>query len=103
MNEETRMMLAKLETIITNSRWGIERTMFSPGNQVGLSPVCVIDSTGSILDASDLSFDNTQGTFGGDDSKLRPGRGYNRKSSGGLAQIIKREKKAHNSGQWTRT
>ena len=87
MNDETRMRLAKLEASVTNSRWGVERTMFSPGGQVGLSPVCEIDSTGSILDASDLSFDNTQGTFGGDDSKLRLERGYKRKSSGGLAQV----------------
>ena len=85
--DETRMRLAKLEASVTNSRWGVERTMFSPGGQVGLSPVCEIDSTGSILDASDLSFDNTQGTFGGDESKRRSGRVYNRKSSGGLAQV----------------
>ena len=97
MNDETRMRLAKLEASVTNSRWGVERTMFSPGGQVGLSPVCEIDSTGSILDASSF-FDNTQETFGGDESKLRSGRVYKRKSSGGLAQIINKEKKARRSG-----
>ena len=87
MNDETGMRLAMLEASVTNSRWGVKRTMFSLGGQVGLSPFCEIDSTGSILDASDLSFDNTQGTFGGDDSKLRSGRGYIQNFSGGLAQV----------------
>lgn len=48
--------------------------LFSPGHALGLSPVGEVDSTGSILDASDLSFDNTQGSVlgpGVEDSMLR--------------------------------
>ena len=53
--------------------------IFSPGVGLGLSPVREGDynSTCSILDASDLSFDNTQGSVlgGHDDSKLRSALG----------------------------
>ena len=53
--------------------------IFSPGVGLGLSPVREGDynSTCSILDASDLSFDNTQGSVlgGHDDSKLRSAHG----------------------------
>ena len=63
LNDDTRLRLAKLEASVTSRRGtlGGERGAFSPGGPTGLSPVCEIDSTGSILDASDLSFDNTQG------------------------------------------
>ena len=66
INDETRNRLAKLEASVNSRRgtMGGDRGMFSPGGPTGLSPVCEIDSTGSILDASDLSFDNTQGILG---------------------------------------
>ena len=88
LNDDTRLRLAKLGASFTNSRRGtMGGEMFSPGGPTGLSPVCEIDSTGSILDASDLSFDNTQGTMGMDESRLRSGRMFKRKSSGGVAQV----------------
>jgi len=102
MNDETRNRLAKLEASVSSRRGtmgGGERGMFSPGAPTGLSPVCEIDSTGSILDASDLSFDNTQGTMGADESRLRSGRMFKRKSSGGVAQVIRREKRSRSSGR----
>ena len=48
-----------------------------PGAGVGLSPVSERDSTASILDVSDLSFDHTRDTLGNtlgggaDESRLR--------------------------------
>jgi len=100
LNDDTRLRLAKLGASFTNSRRGtMGGEMFSPGGPTGLSPVCEIDSTGSILDASDLSFDNTQGTMGGDESRLRSGRMFKRKSSGGVAQAIRREKRSRSSGR----
>ena len=82
--DDTRQRLVKLSASVMSRR---ETGIFSPGVNTGLSPVCEIDSTGSILDASDLSFDNTQGTMGGDESRLRSGRVFKRKSSGGIAQV----------------
>ena len=67
MNDETRTRLQRLEASFA-SRKGA--AIFSPGAGLGLSPVHE-DSTCSILDASDLSFDNTQGSILGDDSRLR--------------------------------
>ena len=67
MNDETRTRLQRLEASFA-SRKGV--AIFSPGAGLGLSPVHE-DSTCSILDASDLSFDNTQGSILGDDSRLR--------------------------------
>jgi len=84
--DDTRQRLVKLSASVMSRR---ETGIFSPGVNTGLSPVCEIDSTGSILDASDLSFDNTQGTMGGDESRLRSGRVFKRKSSGGIAQLRK--------------
>ena len=67
MNDETRTRLQRLEASFA-SRKGA--AIFSPGAGLGLSPVHE-DSTCSILDASNLSFDNTQGSILGDDSRLR--------------------------------
>ena len=67
MNDETRTRLQRLEASFV-SRKGA--AIFSPGAGLGLSPVHE-DSTCSKLDASDLSFDNTQGSILGDDSRLR--------------------------------
>ena len=67
MNDETRTRLQRLEASFA-SRKGV--AIFSPGAGLGLSPVHE-DLTCSILDASDLSFDNTQGSILGDDSRLR--------------------------------
>jgi len=88
--DDTRQRLVKLSASVMSRR---ETGVFSPGVHTGLSPVCEIDSTGSILDASDLSFDNTQGTMGGDESRLRSGRVFKRKSSGGIAQL-RRDKRS---------
>ena len=102
--------------------------IFSPGVGLGLSPVREGDynSTCSILDASDLSFDNTQGSVlgGHDDSKLRSawrlvarfdldkclkvtlyrsGRTYKRKSSGaGSALAAARQEKRSRGSQGPR-
>ena len=69
MNDETRTRLQRLEASFASRRG---TAIFSPGAALGLSPVNE-DSTCSILDASDLSFDNTQGSVLGpaDDSRLR--------------------------------
>ena len=67
MNDETRTRLQRLEASFA-SRKGA--AIFSPGAGLGLSPVHE-GSTCSILDASDLSLDNTQGSILGDDSRLR--------------------------------
>jgi len=96
LNDDTRLRLAKLSASVMSRR---ETGIFSPGGPTGLSPVCEIDSTGSILDASDLSFDNTQGTMGADESRLRSGRMFKRKSSGGSAQVIRSEKRSRSSGR----
>merc|ERR1719318_787059 len=97
MADETRQRLVKLSASVMSRR---ETGVFSPGGApTGLSPVCEIDSTGSILDASDLSFDATQGTMGGDESRLRSGRVFKRKSSGGVAQVIRREKRSRSCGR----
>ena len=68
--------------------------MFSPGAGGGLdlSPGSEGESFASILDASDLSFEETRDSFGGDESRLRSGKNYKRKSSGGLAKINKRSR-----------
>jgi len=95
--DETRQRLVKLSASVLSRR---ETGVFSPGGApTGLSPVCEIDSTGSILDASDLSFDATQGTMGADESRLRSGRVFKRKSSGGVAQVIRREKRSRSCGR----
>ena len=65
MNDETRTRLQRLEALFA-SRKGV--AIFSPGAGLGLSPV---HEDCSILDASDLSFDNTQGSILGDDRRLR--------------------------------
>lgn len=99
MNDETRSRLQKLEATI-NSRRGT--AVFSPGVALGLSPVNEMDSTGSILSVSDLSYD-TQGSMLvgslGDESKLRSGRSYKRKSSGGgaAAAAARHEKRSKGS------
>ena len=90
--DDTRLRLAKLEASVSNSRRGLN--MFSPGTGAGLdlSPVSEGESFASILDASDLSFEETRDSFGGDESRLRSGKNYKRKSSGGLAKINKRSR-----------
>jgi len=95
MNDATRQRIERLEASMSFNRRGTVGggAVFSPGQQ-GLNPICEIDSTGSILDASDLSFDNTQGTMGGDESRLKAGRMYKRKSSGGVSQMNKRERRS---------
>jgi len=99
MNDETRTRLQRLEASFA-SRKGA--AIFSPGAGLGLSPVHE-DSTCSILDASDLSFDNTQGSILGDDSRLRSGRAYKRKSSGGGAALAAaRQEKRSRGGQGPR-
>ena len=76
--DDTRLRLAKLEASVSTSRRG---NMFSPGNGVGLSPVSEGESFASILDASDLSFEETRDSFSGDESKLGSGKNYKRKST----------------------
>ena len=91
-NDDTRLKLAKLEASVSTSRRFTN--IFSPGGPTGLSPVCEGDSTASILDASDLctSFENTRDTLG-DESRLRSGRNYKRKSSGmGVSQLNKMDR-----------
>lgn len=87
-NDETRLRLQKLEASMQHSMRGT--ALFSPGGggALQLSPVHE-SSTCSILDASDLSFDATQGSVlgGPDESKLRSGRAFKRKSSGGGAAL----------------
>ena len=85
--DDTRLRLAKLEASVSNSRRG--QNMFSPGAGLDLSPVSEGESFASILDASDLSFEETRDSFGGDESRLRSGKNYKRKSSGGLAKMNK--------------
>ena len=89
--DDTRLRLAKLEASVSTSRRG---NLFSPGTGAGLdlSPVSEGESFASILDASDLSFEETRDSFGGDESRLRSGKNYKRKSSGGLAKINKRSR-----------
>ena len=96
MNDDTRLRLAKLEaSVSTSRRWsnagGGPGNIFSPGAGVGLSPVSERDSMGSILDVSDLSFDATQDAVA-DESRLRSGKNYKRKSSGGVAQLNRRSR-----------
>ena len=67
MNDETRTRLQRLEVSFASKKGVV---IFSPGAGLGLSPVHE-DSTCSILDAFNLSFDNTQGSIVGDDSRLR--------------------------------
>jgi len=105
MNDDTRLRLAKLEASVSTSRFGPGGgNIFSPGAGVGLSPVSERDSTASILDVSDLSFDHTRDTLGNtlgggaDESRLRSGRNYKRKSSGGVAQVIRRERRSRSKG-----
>jgi len=85
-NDETRQKLKLLEESLPDMRRRTNTNLFSPGRpHMNLSAVNEINSTGSILDASDLSFDMTCDQTGGaaDESKLRSGRIYkNRKSSG---------------------
>lgn len=98
MNDDTRMRLAKLEaSVSTSRRWsnaGGGGNIFSPGAGLGLSPVSERDSMGSILDVSDLSFDATQDQTrdAADESRLRSGKNYKRKSSGGVAQLNRRSR-----------
>ena len=87
--DDTRLRLAKLEASVSNSRRG---NMFSPGAGLGLSPVSEGESFASILDATDLSFEETRDSFGGDESRLRSGKNNKRKSSGGVAKINKRSR-----------
>jgi len=100
LNDDTRMRLQKLEASFSSRRC-TTTNLFSPGNGVALSPVNEIDSTASILDASDLSFDHTQGSIlgGNDESRLRSGKTFKRKSSGGgVGQAIRAEKRNRSSG-----
>ena len=94
--DDTRIRLAKLEASVSTSRRG---NMFSPGAGVGLSPVSEGESFASILDASDLSFEETRDSFGGDESRLRSGKNYKRKSSGGVAKIKKRSRSSRGGAQ----
>lgn len=115
-NDETRLRLQRLEASLQCSMRGT--ALFSPGGGGNLSPVHE-SSTCSILDASDLSFDATQGSVlgGHDDTKLRwagarhrvltarltllsrSGRAYKRKSSGGGAALAaaRQEKRGRRS------
>jgi len=96
MNDDTRLRLAKLEaSVSTSRRWSnAAGNIFSPGAGVGLSPVSERDSMGSILDVSDLSFDATQDVTrdAADETRLRSGKNYKRKSSGGVAQLNRRSR-----------
>ena len=61
MNDETRLRLAKLEASVHSKRGSMGGgVLFSPSALSVMSPG-EVDSTSSILDVSDLSFDNTQG------------------------------------------
>ena len=97
INDDTRLRLAKLEaSVSTSRRWSaVGGNIFSPGAGTGLSPVSERDSMGSILDVSDLSFDATQDQTrdAADDTRLRTGKNYKRKSSGGgVAQINRKSR-----------
>jgi len=98
LNDETKLKLQTLEASLFSRRG---TAVFSPGQGgVVLSPVNEIDGTGSILDVSELSFDNTQGSVVGlDESKLRNGKQFKRKSSGGVAQVVRQQKRRKSSGQ----
>merc|ERR1719481_862146 len=109
INDETKMKFQKLEASLSSRRG---TALFSPGQGTGvvLSPVNEIDSSsGSILDVSDLSFDHTQGSMVRqshgqelNESKLRSGKIFKRKSSGGVAQMVRQEKRRKSSGQAAR-
>ena len=79
LNNETRQKLNKLQASVSSLRSGV-RIYNSPGG-LDLSVVNELESTsGSILDASDLSFDATcDPTL--DESRLRSGRNFKRKSA----------------------
>ena len=100
-NDDTRLRLAQLEA--TTSRRH-SKALFSPGapfsGGADLSPVSERDSTASILDASDLSFDYTRDSLVGvaDESRTRSGRNYKRKSSGGFAQLNKNRRSRSKGG-----
>merc|ERR1719319_1303619 len=82
INDETKQKLMMLESSFPANRRGTGLFPRSPGPNVNLSAVHEINSTGSILDASDLSFDQTCDPTA-DESKLRSGRVFKgRKSSG---------------------
>ena len=103
MNDDTRHRLAKLEASVSTSR-RYSKAVFSPGGPFSagadLSPVSERDSTASILDASDLSFDYTRDSLVGacDESRTRSGRNYKRKSSGGIAQLNKNNRRSRSNG-----
>jgi len=110
INDATKIKFQKLEASLSSRRG---TALFSPGQGGGvpLSPVNERDSSsGSILDVSDLSFDHTQGSMVRqsqgqevNESKLRrSGNFFKRKSSGGVAQIVRQEKRRKSSGQSAR-
>ena len=93
MNDETRLMIAKVDASISTIRspqGGNNPNIFSPGGHC-LSPLNEYDTTSdSLINASDLidnTRDNTRDALGADESRLRSGRNYKRKSSGGVAQL----------------
>ena len=95
--------MAKLEASVSTSR-RYSKAIFSPGGPFSagadLSTVSERDSTASILDASDLSFDYTKDSMVGvcDESRTRSGRNYKRKSSGGIAQLNKNRRSRSKGG-----
>jgi len=102
LNNETKQKLQRLEASVTslrNAQRG-SRHILSPalGGGVDLSVVNEIDSTGSILDVSDLSFDATcdpSMANGLDESRTRSGRQYKRKSEGNQKRRSKRSRGSH--------
>jgi len=102
MNDETRLMIAKVDaSISTIRRPQGNQNIFSPGGHC-LSPLNEYDTTSdSLINASDLidnTRDNTRDALGADESRLRSGRNYKRKSSGGVAQLNRREKRSRSKG-----
>jgi len=82
LNNETRQKLQRLEASVSSLRGAAASKVItmSPGGALELSVVNEINSTGSILDVSDLSIDATcDPTL--DESRTRSGRSFKRKSS----------------------
>merc|ERR1719203_1208118 len=91
INDETKQKLMMLESTLPRTRTGTN--LFSPGGpQVDLSVVNEINSTGSILDASDLSFDMTcDQTGAAEESKMRI---YKNRRSSGIGATARRKSRS---------
>jgi len=90
LNNETRQKLQRLEASVSSLREA-RNIVMSPGGALELSVVNEVNSTGSILDVSQLSVDQTcDPTL--DESRTRSGRSFKRKSSDHMSK--RRSKKS---------